>query len=323
MDLSIVIVNWNSLSFLKTCVSSIAKYTSNISYEIIVIDNASYDGCAEYFSALQPGVRFIQAERNEGFAKANNFAYKEAAGRCVLFLNPDTEVRDNAVGKLFGTLTNNDSFGAIGCMLLNADGSIQTSSIFPFPTIFNQIFDFDFFIRHFGKYGYMKLKPLYSMSENPWSVDALSGACIMVKKEVFDQIGGFSADYFMYSEDIDLCKKIAIQGYRIAFLNSVSLLHYGGGSTNKQTVKKFSTVMMAQSKWLFFRKFNSPFYALTYKILHGTTALLKLIVAGIIYIFFLFSKEKQKLTLGTINKNFFIFYWSIGAENWIKNYGKD
>jgi Predicted glycosyltransferases len=320
VDLSIVIVNWNSLSFLKTCVSSIAKYTSNISYEIIVIDNASYDGCAEYCTAaLQPGVRFIQAERNEGFAKANNFAYKEAAGRCVLFLNPDTEVRDNAFGKMFETLTNNDSFGAIGCMLLNADGSVQTSSIFPFPTIFNQIFDFDFFIRHFGKYGYMKLKPLYSTSEKPWPVDALSGACIMVKKEVFDQVGGFSADYFMYSEDIDLCKKIALKGSRTAFLNSVSLFHFGGGATGKQPVKKFGTVMMSEAKWLYFRKFNGRTYAFLYKTLYGIIALMKVGAGGILLLLFIWNKTLRKSALGTFGKNIYIVSWSIGKEKWIKN----
>ena len=122
----------------------------------------------------------------------------------------------------------------------------------------------------------------------------------------------------MYSEDVDLCKKIALQGYKVAFLNSVALSHYGGGSTDRYEIKKFSTVMMAESKWLYFKKFNGKTYAALYKTLHGAMAVMKMVAGCLLYALLFPKKTKRNSALGSLKKNLYIFSWSVGKEKWIR-----
>lgn len=129
MDVSIIIVNWNSVRFLRACIGSIERYTTGISHEIVVIDSASYDGCGEMLREEFPQVRFIQSAANIGFAGANNLAYRSARGQHVLFLNPDTELASPAVNVMLEHLQRCPDAGAVGCKLLNADGSLQTTCI--------------------------------------------------------------------------------------------------------------------------------------------------------------------------------------------------
>lgn len=321
-NLSIIIVNWNSVDFLKTCLSSIAHSVLDITYEVIVIDNASYDGSAAYCAENHPAIHFIQETKNRGFSHANNRAYRESRGENILFLNPDTEVHDGAIQKMLASLTANNAIGAIGCRLLNADGTVQTSSILAYPTIANQVLASAILIRHFGRHGYLGLTPLYRIANSPVLVDAVSGANIMVKRNVFELVGGFSNDYFMYSEDVDLCKKIAAKGYRVAFLGSVSISHYVGGATEKNAVKKFSIVMMAESRYRYFRKFHGSLYARLFRLLNGTSACAKLAIDIVVFPLSAIVPVRIASIQRSLGKNFHIVCWSLGLETWTANYYK-
>jgi GT2 family glycosyltransferase len=322
IDLSIIIVNWNSVDFLKNCLTSIARSVSGIAYEVIVIDNASHDGSAAYCAENHPGVLFIQETKNRGFSHANNRAYRESRGEYVLFLNPDTEVRDTAIQNMLSSLKANAAIGAMGCRLLNDDGTVQSSSILSFPTIANQVFDSAFLIRYFGKYGYKGLVPLYNFTGSPVKVDAVSGAGLMVKRNVFDLVGVFSTDYFMYSEDIDLCKKITAKGYQVAFLGSVSISHHAGGATEKNAVKKFSIVMMAESKYRYFRKFRGRLYAWLFRLVNGTTACAKFAIGTLTFPLAAIIPATRAPIVRSIRKNLYIVLWSMGLEQWTESYYK-
>src|ERR1700686_2653219 len=137
VDISIIIVNWKSAHYVQKCLETIYRDIGALLFEIIVIDNASYDGCDTMIAEQYPAVRFIQSSFNVGFAGANNTAYKQSCGKTILFLNPDTEVIGQAITTMHRLLWETPGAGAIGGTLLNTDGTLQASCIQAFPTILN------------------------------------------------------------------------------------------------------------------------------------------------------------------------------------------
>src|SRR5262249_2706071 len=158
-----------------------------------------------------------QSKKNLGFAGANNAAFAHSRGRNVLFLNPDTEVMGNALSVMCSALDAIPDAGGVGCTLLNSDLSLQTSCIQAFPSILNQTLDFDFLQHLFPKSTLWGMRPLYAPAGPAVTVDIISGACLMVRRITFEQVGQFSTDYFMYAEDMDLCYKFTLAGWRNYF----------------------------------------------------------------------------------------------------------
>ncbi len=264
MDLSIIIVNWNSVDYLKKCIASILSETRNLEFEIIVIDSASYDGSEKMLRTYYPQVLFIQSESNLGFARSNNVAYKESTGQYVLFLNPDTELVGPAINTLYDWLHSLPVPGIIGCRLLNSNRSVQTSCIQSFPTILNQILDSEYLRKRWPRLSLWGMKALYGHDGQPEEVDAISGACMMLKRSVFEQVGVFSEDYFMYTEDVDLSYKVRQAGYLNYYTPDATIIHFGGGSSQK-VPNNFSVVMMQESIWRFLRKTRGSLYAFWYR----------------------------------------------------------
>jgi len=265
MELSIIIVNWHSKEHVRNCIASILATTRSIRFEIVVIDNASFDGCDEMLRQHYPQVRFIQSNQNLGFAKANNVAFLESQGHSVLFLNPDTEATANAINVMFEYLQQMPNAGAVNCRLLNADQTVQTSCIQSFPTILNSLLDSDLLRTLFPKLPLWGMAPLFSDKDGPVEVEALSGACIMLKRAIFESVGMFGEDYFMYAEDIDLCYKIRQAGYKNYFIPNVAVIHYGGASTEK-TDSDFSSVTIRESCWRFLQKTRGKAYSMAYRL---------------------------------------------------------
>ena len=264
MELSIVIVNWNSKDYLQKCIASILDSKSELKYEIVVIDGGSFDGSGDMLRQCYPQVKFIQSDRNLGFAKANNVACKASNGSHILFLNPDTEVVVPAIDILFEQIQKLPKAGAIGCKLLNADGSIQTSCIQSFPTILNQLLNSEFLRTLFPKSRLWGMESLFSATNEPTEADMLSGACIMMRRAIFEQVGCFSEEYFMYAEDVDLCYKIKQAGYKNYYVPNATIFHFGGGSS-QQKPSDFSVVMMRDSMWRFLRKTRGELYGSWYR----------------------------------------------------------
>jgi GT2 family glycosyltransferase len=265
MDVSVIIVNWNSREYLRKCIASVVAHTHATQYEIVVIDSASFDGCGEMLREHYPQVRFIQSSSNLGFAKANNRAFQESVGDAVLFLNPDTELVGPAIDTLYAQLMLLPDAGVVGCTLQNADGSVQASCIQSIPTIVNQFLDSEFLRSKWPCSSLWGMAPLYGPRTEAREVEAISGACLMLARSAFEKVGTFSEDYFMYAEDMDLCDKVRRAGYRNFYIPQATVVHYGGSSSD-QIVSTFSAVMMPEAIWRFLRKTRGSVYGLGYRV---------------------------------------------------------
>src|SRR5579864_4649508 len=148
-EVSIVIVNWKAAQVLRQCLASIYRSTCEARFEIVVVDNASFDGCGEMLRTEFPRVVFLQNKENHGFAAANNLAAQHSTGRYLLFLNPDTEVTPSAIEKMLTFLQRSPYAGAVGALLLNSDGTVQASCVQSYPSILNQVLDAEWLRKQF------------------------------------------------------------------------------------------------------------------------------------------------------------------------------
>jgi len=314
MDLSVIIINWNSAEYLSACLGSLYRETRGISFEVIVIDNASYDGCEKILREEFPGVLFIQSAENLGFSKANNVAYARSQGEYILFLNPDTEIIGDAIDKMAACLRDNAAAGAVGARLLNTDGTLQESCIQSFPTICNQVLDSNLLRRWFPAWNIWGTRPFLARSNQPAPVDAISGACFMTRRSVFEKAGKFNEGYFMYSDDLDLSYKIAKAGYAVLYMDDCQVTHHGGKSTAKQE-DHFSDLMQRESLLQFFRQAHGRLYSWTYRACMAGTAFFRMALVVCLAPFggiglsgkaprFVFEKWSR------------IFRWALGSRAW-------
>jgi GT2 family glycosyltransferase len=318
VDLSIIIVNWNSKDYLKRCITSILKTTFGIEYEIVVIDSASFDGCGEMLREQYPQVQFIQSDKNLGFAKANNEAFKVSRGRNLLFLNPDPELVSPAVNAMYDCVRSLPNAGAVGCKLLNADRSVQTSCVKSFPTILNQFLDSEVLRALWPKSFLWGMSVLFGAGNEPEQIEALSGACLMLRRSVFERVGLFSEEYFMYGEDVDLCHKVRRAGYQNLYVPRATVVHFGGGST-KRALSDFSEIMIRESNWRFLRKTRGRFYGVGYR--SGTlfSSIARIVVLMMLPAGRIVCQRGDSLKT-SLRKWRAILSWSLGFERWVKTY---
>jgi N-acetylglucosaminyl-diphospho-decaprenol L-rhamnosyltransferase len=264
MNLSIIIINWNSVKFLKKCLQSIYENINDLELELVVLDNASFDGCREMISREFPDVLFIQSDKNLGFAQGNNLAASCCRGEAFLFLNPDTEIHGAAIRILYNYMNSLPYVGTLGGRLLNSDGSIQTSCLQAFPTITNKLLESKWLQKLCPKSRLWGMAPLFAENNGPKIVEGISGACLMTPKEVFKKVGGFSENYFMYFEDMDYCLKVFKSGLKNYYVSSAEIIHHGGKSSGGG-YNHFANVMMADSSWRYFKKQKGFCYALIFR----------------------------------------------------------
>lgn len=312
MDLSVIIINWNSKAYLRECLGSLRLATKGLACEVLVIDNASYDGCAAMLAAEFPEVRFIQSDQNFGFSGGNNRAAREAQGEFLLFLNPDTLVSETALKHLVEALRRLPQAGAVGARLLNSDGSLQTSCIQAYPTVLNQVLDSEWLRRRFPTSSLWGMAPLFNARTEPSPVQAISGACVMIARQVFARIGGFDERYFMYSEDLDLSFKVQAAGFNCYYVPAATVIHHGGGSS-KSARNLFSVVMMRESVQRFLRFNRGWRSAWGYRLAMGTTALVRLVL---ILPLLLLKPRVVTHGRGSLQKWHAILRWSLGLESW-------
>jgi N-acetylglucosaminyl-diphospho-decaprenol L-rhamnosyltransferase len=320
MDLSIIIVNWNSANYLRACLSSVYRETQGIEFEVIVVDNASDDGCEKIVKEEFPQAQFIQSGENLGFARANNLGFAHSHGNCLLFLNPDTEIIGNALSRMLFHLRTYPSLGAVGARLLNTDGSLQMSCIQAFPTICNQVLDSELLRRAFPNWRGWGMRPLFQHSDQPAEVDSISGACFMVKRSVFEQAGMFGEQYFMYSDDLDLSYKIKERGFTIHYVNDCKVVHHGGKSSGRRD-DHFSDLLQRESLVRFFRVTKGPLYCALYRCALAIAATLRMTVVA-----FLVATGRRtiqgKASGAVFEKWSTIFRWAIGLEHYSRTIEK-
>lgn len=233
MKLSIIIVNYNVTRLLKSCLLSIQKYAEGENYEVIVIDNASTDASWSDLIPEFPKVHFISSEHNEGFAVANNKAIKTATGEYVLLLNPDTELEGYYIKDILDFADSKPDFGCLGIKMHDAEGNFLPESKRSVPDMFNS------FEKLFTNFKRSNSKSYYrsDIDENAVAeVDVVTGAFLLIRRKIYEKLGGLDETYFMYGEDIDLCYTLLRSGYKNCYYGKASLLHHKGESTIKDEV---------------------------------------------------------------------------------------
>jgi GT2 family glycosyltransferase len=274
--LSIIIVSWNTARLLEDCLASIFANPPTSPFEIWVVDNASTDESPRMVRERFPQVRLVENRGNVGFARANNQAMQICTGKHTLLLNPDTLVSPGALQALVDFLDRHPEAGAVGARLLNPDGSLQVSS-HPRPTLARELwrlFHLDALLAY-SEY------PLSKWETNqPREVDLLMGACLLLKKEVLDQVGLLDEDYFIYSEEIDLCYRIQRAGWRLYWVPQAEVVHFGGQSTQQVATEMF--LNLYHSKIKYFRKHHGWAGAQIYKLILRIAALSRIILAPLV-----------------------------------------
>ncbi len=246
MQLSIVIVNYNSKRLLEQCLISVQKTVEGISKEIVIVDNNSSDGSREFLQKTFPDCVCIFNDQNAGFAKACNQGYKQSLGKYILFLNPDTVVSKDCFQKCISFFETHQDAGAIGVRMINEKGKFLKESKRGFPSpaaAFYKLFGLAFPFPHSKIFSKYYAGHLPENENNP--VDVLSGAFMMIRKEMLQKTGSFDESFFMYGEDIDLSYRILQAGYKNYYLGEITITHAKGGSTtfNYEYVKRFYGAM--------------------------------------------------------------------------------
>lgn len=236
MELTIIIVSYNTKDLLKKCLLSLIKERDDIwkQTEIIVVDNNSQDESVLMVKKEFPKVILIENKRNVGFSKANNQGIKIAKGGYIFLLNSDTELKGRSLTNMVDFLRKNINVGILAPRLLNTDNSVQNSVFYP-PTVTGAI----------RQYWLGKLNSFGQYSPNthdPVEVDAIVGAAMLIPKNVIDKVGMLNEKYFMYFEDLDYCRRVRNAGYKIIYFPDFEIIHHHGASSK--------TVAAKPSKWL-------------------------------------------------------------------------
>lgn len=259
VDLSVIIVNYNVKEFLQNLLHSLHKAAPNISHEIIVVDNASDDGSVEFIREKFPSVKLIVNQNNLGFSKANNTALKLAQGNYILLINPDAIVSEDTITKMIAFLKEHDDAGLAGCKILNPDGSLQLACRRSFPGPWTSFCKVTGLSSLFPKSKLFAKYNLTYLDENSTcEVDAISGSFMMMKREVYEKVGGFDEQFFMYGEDLDLCYRVQQNGYKVYYYPGTQIIHYKGESTKRSSLDE--TKYFYDAMHLFVKKHLSTFF---------------------------------------------------------------
>ena len=265
MDLSIVVVNWNTRQHLARCLRHVYETVGDLSFEVFVVDNASQDRSASMVRSSFPQVRLIENAENVGFARANNSAIERSQGRYILLLNPDAFVGERAIEEMVGFMDEHPEAGAAGCRLRYPDGAFQLSCA-SFPSLRSEAY------RLFWLYKFVPRGPAmghYGMTYDDLSdvreVDVLLGAFMLVRRQTIEDIGPLNERFFMYSEEVDWCYRMREAGWRIYYVPLVEAVHVGGASTDQ--VKAEMVLELYKSRIAFFRQHDGALKVLLYKLL--------------------------------------------------------
>ncbi len=234
---SVIIVSFNVRGFLENLILSLSRALEGIDSEIIVVDNSSDDDTVEFIRKNAHTVKLIENSVNVGFGKANNQGVKASSGKYLLLINPDAIVEENTIKEMLSFSEQHPEAGASSCKVLNGDGTLQKTCRRGFPTpwvAFTKISGLSALFprtRMFGRYNLTYLNP-----EEEHEVDAIGGSFMFIPRSVFDEVGGFDEDYFMYGEDIDLCYKIKRAGYKVFYTPRTTAIHFKGESTRRSNM---------------------------------------------------------------------------------------
>lgn len=259
IDLTIIVVSWNVRDLLRCCLRSIrdSALTGDLQFEIVVVDNASSDGSPEMIAAEFPDVRLVANAENRGFTAANNQGLALSQGRFLLLLNPDTEVVGDALPTMVRYMEAHPEVGAVGPQLRYPDGSLQSSRR-RFPTFATALVESTVIQEWWTDNRFLRR---YYMADTPdhviQPVDWIVGACLMVRREVYERVGGLDERFFMYSEELDWCRRIKSAGWTVVYLPDAVVVHHEGKSSEQVVAARH--IYFHSSKVRYFSKHHGRF----------------------------------------------------------------
>lgn len=284
-DLSIVIVNWNVKDLLRRCLCSVARCLttpepeSGLRAEVIVVDNASTDGSVAMVKEEYPQVQIVANSVNRGFTAGTNQGLALSRGRYVLLLNPDTEVLGTALADMVVYMDRHPEVGVLGPQLLYSDGRVQSSRR-RFPTLATAFLESTILQQWFPRNRVLSRYYVLDQPDNlEQEVDWVTGACFMVRREVLKQVGPLDEGYVMYSEEMDWCRRIKSQGWRVVYLPTARVMHHEGKSSEQVVPARH--IMFQTSKVRYFRKHHGAFWGEALRIFLLVTYVYQLIEEGL------------------------------------------
>ncbi len=237
MDVSVIIVNWNTKDLLLECLRSLEMQTGNFRKEVIVVDNGSTDGSPGSVRATFPDVKVIENNANLGFAKANNIGIAESCGRYVCLVNSDIKIIGSCIQRLINYMDENLDIGICGPKILNPDLSTQDSCR-KFPSMWNNLSPSLGLDKIFRDVPFFSGEHMfYFKHDTKLYVDYLAGCFLMVRRKALDEVGLLDERFFIYQEEVDLCKRFREQGWKVSFNPEAAAIHNHGASSSKEPVR--------------------------------------------------------------------------------------
>lgn len=240
IEVSVIIVNWNSGNYLKKAVDSLYKNTKNLNFELIVIDNNS-NICDESYNYIikelsqYNNANIILNEKNLGFAKGNNIGIEIAKGKNILLLNPDTELKANTLKILFDYIEKNPNVGIVGPKVLNSDGNFQNSCLRGKPFPLDVFWDLSGVSKIFDKNEFLNKFSLHHLNKNEiHKISGLSGCCLMISRQLLNSIGKLDERFFLYFEETDFCWRAVLHGWDVVYNPNAVIVHQKGVTTRKK-----------------------------------------------------------------------------------------
>ncbi|MFB0507409.1 MAG: glycosyltransferase family 2 protein [Thermodesulfobacteriota bacterium] len=301
MDLSVIIVNWNTRQLVVESLQSLYRAIGDFSMEVFVVDNGSSDGSVEAIRAAFPRVILVENAKNIGFARANNEALRRARGKYFLFLNTDVILQEYTVAALLEFMEKTPQAGIVGAQLLNTDGTKQ-NSFDNFPTLLSEGLNKSLLRMFFPNRFPSKRLSLSS----PIAVESVIGACMMVRKDAVDEVGPMDEDYFLFMEETDWCYRMRERGWRVYLVPQAQAVHLQGGTADR--VKVQAKLEYYRSRYSFFKKHRGTLQA---GVLRGILLLklsMSLLMHSLLCLFTFFQDRKARQKLANTWK---LFAWHL------------
>jgi len=287
IDLSIIIVNFNTCELLKNCLDSVYLHTKDLNFEIIVVDNASSDNSLLTVKEKFPHVKLIENSKNVGFARANNQGIEISTGKYILLLNSDTLLINNVLPNLVALLEKKQNFGIVGPQVLNEDKSLQFS-FGNFPGIQAELERTFLLENRLTRKRMLNDKRIFAQDAFP--VNWVSGCCLMIRRNVYEKIGGLDEQFFLFNEEADWCLRALKAGWPTCYDPGSQIIHYGG----KSTQKNYYTFVLSRyhSRLLFIKKHYSPLVQFLFRCIVVFALYIRIILT--LFTFFNAKERKQR-----------------------------
>lgn len=258
LDVSVIIINWNTRDTLRDCLNSVYEQTQGINFEVIVVDNASSDSSAEMVRTEFTKAILVENKENRGFAVANNQGMSIAKGRYMLLLNSDTIVLDGAIQKTIRFVDQHTEAAVVGCKVLNPDRTMQ-ATCFMFPSLLNLFLSATYLYKVFPRSRFFgRERMTWWDRQDVREVEVVTGCFMLVRKEAIDEVGMMDESFFMYAEETDWCYRFKKAGWRSLFFPNATTIHLGGQSSKQ--VKMAMIIQVRRAILQFIKKNHGLFY---------------------------------------------------------------